>query len=169
MNLNKLGIVGLSVVTMMTPVSTVVLAEDPTPTPDAKNSNITYTIDSSYEWTIHSDLNLNNATSSKPVSGDVTVKTANIASNQNLTIAIKGSGTDGAFTMKDLNGTGTNEIAYSVNGGNVTTGSTILTVTAGETMPKTVSLQFALASSDVKAGNYKGQVIYTATLNTTKD
>lgn len=169
MNLNKLGIVALSVVTMMTPVSTVVLAEDPTPTPDAKNSNITYTIDSSYEWQIHSDLNLNNATSSNPVSGDVTVTKANIASNQNLTIAIKGSGTDGAFTMKDLNGTGTNEIAYSVNGGNVTTGSTILTVTAGETMPKAVSLKFALASSDVKAGNYKGQVIYTATLNTTKD
>lgn len=169
MNLNKLGIVALSVVTMMTPVTTAALAEDPTPTPDAKNSNITYTIDSSYEWSIHSDLNLNNATASNPVSGDVTVTKANIASNQNLTIAIKGSGTDGAFTMKDLNGTGTNEIAYSVNGGNVTTGSTILTVTAGETMPKAVSLKFALASSDVKAGNYKGQVIYTATLNTTKD
>lgn len=157
MNLNKLGIVALSAVTMMSPLTTIISADD-------KSSNITYTIDSTYEWTIHSNLSLNDGSTT----GEVKVNSANIATTDTLVITVKGNGTDNAFTMKDQNGTGSNVISYTVKNGEtfVTTGGTVLTLTSSETAPKTTTLTFALASSNVKAGNYKGTVTYTATLNT---
>ena len=161
MNLNKLGVVALSAVTMMSPLTTNILAASG----DGTNStDITYTVDSSYTWTIHSAISLNSATTT----GDVSVTQANVAADKEIVIKVKGSGTDGAFTMKDKNGAGSNEISYNVQNGNqaVQVNDTVLTFGTTDTATKTTTLTFALASTNVKAGNYKGTVTYTATLNT---
>lgn len=161
MNLNKLGIVALSAVTMMSPLTTNILA---TAGDGTNSTDITYTVDSSYTWTIHSAISLNSATTT----GDVSVTQANVAADKEIVIKVKGSGTDGAFTMKDKDGTGSNEITYNVQNGNqaVQVNGTVLTFGTNDTATKTTRLTFALASSNVKAGNYKGTVTYTATLNT---
>ena len=161
MNLNKLGIITLSAVTLMSPVTTTILAASG----DGDSStDITYTVDSSYTWTIHSAINLNSSTTT----GNVSVTQANVAADKEIVIKVKGSGTDDAFTMKDKNGVGSNEISYNVKNGNeaVQVNGTVLTFGTNDTAPKTTTLSFALVSSGVKAGNYKGTLTYTATLNT---
>lgn len=161
MNLNKLGIIALSAVTLMSPVTTTILATSG----DGNNStDITYTVDSSYTWTIHSAISLNSSTTT----GDVSVTQANVAADKEIVIKVKGSGTDGAFAMKDKNGAGSNEISYNVKNGNeaVQVNGTVLTFGTNDTAPKTTTLTFALDSSNIKAGNYKGTLTYTATLNT---
>ena len=161
MNLNKLGIIALSAVTLMSPVTTTILATSG----DGNNStDITYTVDSSYTWTIHSAISLNSSTTT----GDVSVTLANVAADKEIVIKVKGSGTDGAFTMKDKDGNGSNEISYDVQNGNeaVQVNGTVLTFGTNDTAPKTTTLSFVLRSLNIKAGNYKGTLTYTATLNT---
>ena len=161
MNLNKLGIITLSAVTLMSPVTTTILAASG----DGDSStDITYTVDSSYTWTIHSAINLNSSTTT----GNVSVTQANVAADKEIVIKVKGSGTDDAFTMKDKNGLGSNEISYNVQKDNqaVRVNDTVLTFDTNDTATKTTTLTFALGSSGVKAGNYKGTLTYTATLNT---
>lgn len=161
MNLNKLGIIALSAVTLMSPVTTTILATSG----DGNNSTeITYTVDSSYTWTIHSAINLNSSTTT----GNVSVTQANVATDKEIVIKVKGSGTDGAFRMKDKDGNGSNEISYNVQNGNETVqvNGTVLTFDTNDTATKTTALTFALGSSNIKAGNYKGTLTYTATLNT---
>lgn len=161
MNLNKLGIITLSAVTLMSPVTTTILAASG----DGDSStDITYTVDSSYTWTIHSAINLNSSTTT----GNVSVTQANVAADKEIVIKVKGSGTDDAFTMKDKNGLGSNEISYNVQKDNqaVRVNDTVLTFDTNDTATKTTTLTFALGSSNIKAGNYKGTLTYTATLNT---
>ena len=161
MNLNKLGIITLSAVTLMSPLTTTILATSG----DGNNStDITYTVDSSYIWTIHSAISLNSSTTT----GNVSVTQANVAADKEIVIKVKGSGTDGAFTMKDKDGNGSNEISYDVQNGNeaVQVNGTVLTFGTNDTAPKTTTLSFVLRSLNIKAGNYKGTLTYTATLNT---
>ena len=70
--------------------------------------------------------------------------------------------------MKDKDGNGSNEISYDVQNGNeaVQVNGTVLTFDTNDTATKTTTLTFALVSSNIKAGNYKGTLTYTATLNT---
>lgn len=161
MNLNKLGIITLSAVTLMSPVTTTILA---TSGDGDSSTDITYTVDSSYTWTIHSAISLNSSTTT----GNVSVTQANVAADKEIVIKVKGSGTDGAFTMKDKDGNGSNEISYNVQNGNeaVQVNGTVLTFDTNDTATKTTTLSFALGSSNIKAGNYKGTLTYTATLNT---
>lgn len=159
MNLNKLVIVGMSAIMMGTSVSAV-LAEGSTPVP-SQSTTVSYTVDSTYTWTIHSDLNLTSGSQN----GAVTVNSANIANAKQLQISIKGNGTDGAFTMKTKQG---NTLNYTVKIGDnsVNPGANVITLDSGiHSVATTETLTFAAGSTDgLQAGSYQGTVTYTARL-----
>ncbi len=159
MNLNKLAIIGMSAIMMGTSMSTV-LAEDPTPTADTRDTTVTYKVDSSYTWTIHSSINLTSGSQT----GDVTVNSANIENGKKLNISIKGNGENEAFTMKSKG----NILTYTVKKGvdNVNANDTILSLNPGVyKTATTATLTFTAGSTtDLQAGSYQGKVTYTATL-----
>ena len=136
---------------------------------DEKSTTVSYEVEQSYEWSIHSAIDFgSNAGVNQTVS-----KTRNVVSvienvipvGGHLNISVSGDGTDGAFVISD--GQGTN-LEYSVYKGtnSLVTGENVLSVEAG-TNTDSVSLDFVLDTGDNEsemAGDYSGTVTYTATV-----
>lgn len=163
MNMKKMGIMALSATMLIGCLNISVFADDT----KTATTTVTYSQDSSFEWTVPSGSDGNAINLSKGAqSGDVTVKNVNIADYEKLVITAKGSGTNGAFTMQTVSGS--SELAYTVKNGDTTINpeDTILTYEGGTdtTGTKSVTLTFAVADTSSAAGSYGGTVTYTASI-----
>lgn len=133
---------------------------------DTQSTELTFEVGESYTWTIHNAIDFGTSTgTNKQIvigSNPVSVTKCVLADGNSLKISIAGSGTDGAFTIKN----GSTELSYTVSGstgGNIATGGNVISIASGEDV-KTENLTFTLSTaSDVEvAGTYKGTVTYTA-------
>ena len=138
---------------------------------DEKSTTVSYEVEQSYEWSIHSAIDFgSNAGVNQTVekTGNVVSVTENvIETGKTLNISVAGSGTDGAFTIENKSRTAT--LNYHVLDGSTekATGSTVLSVEAGtKTGSKdlTFKLDTSTGTSEV-AGNYSGTVTYIATID----
>lgn len=137
--------------------------------PSTKDVNLKYQVDESYEWSIHPAIDFGknagvNTTVSK--TGNVVKVTKNVLhEGAKLKIVVKGSGTDGAFSINN----GKKEVLnYAINDGAnaLAVGGEVLVVPAG-TNEGNKSLEFKLSTakraSEI-AGAYTGTVTYTASI-----
>ena len=93
-----------------------------------------------------------------------------IAEGKKLQITAKGSGTEGAFTIKSKDGNGSKELTYTIKvdsaAGAISAGASVLDVPAG-TNTKDAKLTFTLSTTEdaaETAGSYQGTVTYTASV-----
>lgn len=157
--------------------STSVFAESVNPAaPDTQSTTLNYRVGSHYTWKIHTDIDFGNDKGIKTtVDGKVTdgsdqkVKVTEnvIEEGQKLHITAAGSGTDGAFSIK--NGEhGTEVLPYAVKSGEnaVEVNGTVLDVNAGTNTGET-KMGFALSTTTKAAevaGNYTGKITYTSSI-----
>lgn len=143
-----------------------VLAEQ-TATDSEKDTTLEYTVDESYEWAIHPAIDFgDNAGVGQHVakeSNKVEVTKNVLREGKKLHITVKGSGTDGAFSID--NG-GTEVLSYAINDGaaDLAVDGTVLDVESG-TNTGSKDLKFTLATTSKTAevaGEYTGSVTYTA-------
>lgn len=131
-------------------------------------TDVKYAVTESYEWTIHSEIDFGeNAGVNKSVekTGNTVSVTKNIIPDgTKLQITVAGSGTDGAFEIKN----GSTPLTYTVKKGDngISSGGSVLDVSAG-TNAADAALTFTLSTTTKGAevaGDYKGTVTYTATV-----
>lgn len=156
-------------------------ATDTTSAEKTRSTTVVYAVTASYEWTIHSEVDLGTTSTSK---NDLEVKVTKnvIPEGKVLKITVAGQGTNGAFEIKnqvpDGGGTKDGKITrtYTVksdegesgktsNKTNVEAKGTVMVVPSA-TNEKTAKLDFELvdntATVTATAGSYKGTVTYTA-------
>ena len=166
----KLFAVGASALMLASQVGGVVaLAAD-----DTKSATLTYEVDETYTWSIHSTVNFNsNAGVNKTVVRDsnaVAVSKCVLAEGHVLHISVKGNGTSNAFTIKNGDG-GTEILSYTVVSSAIgtnalTAGADVLTNASGQANQST-SMTFTLTTTNKAqevAGTYSGTVTYTAAI-----
>ena len=164
----KLFAVGASALMLASQVGGVVaLAAD-----DTKSTNLTYKVDETYTWSIHSAVDFDsNAGVNKTVVRDsnaVAVTKCVLAEGHVLHISVKGNGTSNAFTI--TNG-GTEILSYTVVSSAIgtnalTAGADVLTNASGAANQST-NMTFTLATTSKAqevAGTYSGTVTYTAAI-----
>lgn len=155
---------GLSALMMMSSITSVFAAE-----PDSKTTTLNYEVSSRYDWMIHSTIDFGeDAGANKTVDrtgNQVKVLKNVIPEGKYLNISVKGSGANDAFTVD--NG-GSEVLTYDVSDDNGAVGvnKNVLSVPAG-TNTATQNMNFKLntkkGSAEI-AGQYKGQVIYNASV-----
>ena len=155
---------GLSALMMMSSITAVFAAE-----PDSKTTTLNYEVSSRYDWMIHSTIDFGeDAGANKTVDrtgNQVKVLKNVIPEGKYLNISVKGSGANDAFTVD--NG-GSEVLTYDVSDDNGAVGvnKNVLSVPAG-TNTATQNMNFKLntkkGSAEI-AGQYKGQVIYNASV-----
>lgn len=167
MNLTKTKKVvatGLSALMMMSSTTPVFAAET-----GNKSANLNYQVSSEYEWIIHSAIDFGADTGvNKTVDrtgNQVKVLKNVIPEGKYLNISVKGSGANDAFTVD--NG-GSEVLNYDVSDDNGAVGvnGNVLSVPAG-TNTATRNMGFKLNTTKKSAevaGQYKGQVIYNASV-----
>lgn len=152
--MKKLLTVMLSVL-MLLVTSVSVFAED------TKDTNLTYTVTESYEWTQPSAITFTTESSGTTQTGNLQVTKCIIANGKVLNIYAKGSGTSAAFTITD----GSDALTYTLKAGDtsVATGGKALTLAAGANLTTlgTVTITFDL--TDANAGKKAGTFIGTCT------
>ena len=160
----KVVAAGLSALMMMSSTTSVFAAE----TGD-KSANLNYQVSSSYDWIIHSAIDFGaDAGVGKTVDrtgNQVKVLKNIIPEGKYLNISVKGSGTNDAFT---INNGGSEVLNYDVSDDNGAVGvnGNVLSVPAG-TNTATQNMGFKLNTTKKPAevaGQYKGQVIYNASV-----
>ena len=138
-------------------------AQDTTVSTDVK-----YAVTEGYTWSIHSEINFGNDVGvNKTVekTGNTVSVTKNIIPDgKTLKITVKGSGTDGAYEIKN----GSTALTYTIKAGEteITTGGDVLNVAAG-TNTGSKDLTFTLSTTTGTAevaGSYAGTVTYTASI-----
>ena len=144
--------------------------------PDTQSTTLNYRVGSHYQWEIHTDIDFDHDKGvNKTVDGKVTdgsdqkVKVTEnvIEEGKKLHITAAGSGTDGAFSIK--NGEhGTEVLPYAVKSGEnaVKVNGTVLDVNAGTNTGETkmgFQLSTTTKSAEV-AGNYTGQITYSSSV-----
>lgn len=167
MNLTKTKKVvaaGLSALMMMSSTTSVFAAES-----GDKSTTLNYQVSPSYDWIIHSSIDFGaDAGVGKTVDrtgNQVKVLKNVIPEGKYLNISVKGSGANDAFTID--NG-GSEVLNYDVSDDNGTVGvnGNVLSVPAG-TNTATQNMNFKLNTTKKSAevaGQYKGQVIYNASV-----
>lgn len=160
----KVMAIGLSILAMITNSLPVCAAE-----PDNKTTTLTYQVNSSYDWTIHSSIDFGaDAGTNKTVDrtgNQVKVLKNVIPEGKYLNISVKGSGVNDAFTVD--NG-GSEVLNYDVSDDNGAVGvnGNVLSVPAG-TNTATQNMGFKLNTTKKSAevaGQYNGRVIYNASV-----
>lgn len=160
----KVVVAGLSALMMMTSTTSVFAAES-----GDKSTTLNYQVSSSYDWIIHSAIDFGaDAGVGKTVDrtgNQVKVLKNVIPEGKYLNISVKGSGTNDAFTVD--NG-GSEVLNYDVSDDNGAVGvnGNVLSVPAG-TNTATQNMNFKLNTTKKSAevaGQYKGQVIYNASV-----
>lgn len=169
MNFKKLGIITLSTVMMMTPFSTIVLADDTTKTSD---TTVKYTqADSgSWEWTVPagsgeaSVIDLSNGAKK----GTLKISSANIPSDKKIDVTAAGQGTNGEFIMTKTNDSSKTydfSLSYGDDNKPVTPKETVLLSYAStDTGEKSTTITFTPGAKKPSVGEYSGKVTFTATL-----
>lgn len=160
----KVVAAGLSALMMMSSITSVFAAE-----PDSKTTTLNYEVSSRYDWMIHSTIDFGaDAGTNQTVDrngNQVKVLKSVIPEGKFLNISVKGSGANDAFTVD--NG-GSEVLNYDVSDDNGAVGvnENVLSVPAG-TNTAVQNMNFKLntkkGSAEV-AGQYKGQVIYNASV-----
>lgn len=154
--------VGLSVLAMLTNSLSVFAAE-----PDNKTTTLTYQVNSSYDWTIHSSIDFGaDAGPNQTVdrnSNQVKVLKNVIPAGKRLRIKVKGTGENNAFALS--NGK-TQTLPYDVSddNGSVGVNGSVLNVPAGvntATQNMNFKLHTKTGSAEV-AGSYDGNVVYNS-------
>lgn len=145
--------------------------EDPT----TKNTTLNYNVTEVYEWEIHTDIDFgrDKGVNKTDVNGVVTdgsdqkVKVTKnvIGEGSKLRITAHGSGTGGAFSIKNGND-GTEVLSYAVKSGTnaVNVDGTVLDVNAGTNTGET-KMDFKLSTTTKEAevaGNYTGTITYNS-------
>lgn len=160
----KIIAAGLSALMMMTSTTSVFAAES-----GDKSTTLNYQVSSSYDWIIHSSIDFGaDAGVGKTVDrtgNQVKVLKNVIPEGKYLNISVKGSGANDAFTVD--NG-GSEVLNYDVSDDNGAVGvnGNVLSVPAG-TNTATQNMNFKLNTTKKSAevaGQYKGQVIYNASV-----
>lgn len=160
----KVVAAGLSALMMMSSTTSVFATE-----PDNKTTTLTYQVNLSYDWTIHSSIDFGaNAGVGKTVDrtgNQVKVLKNVIPEGKYLNISVKGSGANDAFTID--NG-GSEVLNYDVSDDNGAVGvnGNVLSVPAG-TNTATQNMNFKLNTTKKSAevaGQYTGRVIYNASV-----
>lgn len=136
---------------------------------DSKSTEVKYQVEEAYEWSIHPEINFGkNAGSNTSVqsSGNLIKVTKNVVTEDHkLRITVSGSGKDNVFSISN----GKSEILnYTVNNGSkdLNPGDSVIELDAG-TNDGIASLSFTLNTTKKAAevaGNYSGQVTYTASI-----
>ena len=154
--------VGLSILAMMSNSLSLFAAE-----PDNKTTTLTYQVNSSYDWTIHSSIDFGaDAGANQTVDrngNQVKVLKNVIPAGKRLRIKVKGTGENNAFTIS--NGK-TQTLPYDVSddNGSVGVNGSVLNVPAGvntATQNMNFKLHTKTGSAEV-AGSYNGNVVYNA-------
>lgn len=154
--------VGLSILAMMTNNLSVFAAE-----PDNKTTTLTYQVNSSYDWTIHSSIDFGtDAGANQTVDrngNQVKVLKNVIPAGKRLRIKVKGTGENNAFALS--NGK-TQTLPYDVSddNGSVGVNGSVLNVPAGvntATQNMNFKLHTKTGSAEV-AGSYDGNVVYNS-------
>ena len=160
----KVVAAGLSALMMMSSITSVFAAES-----GDKSTTLNYQVSSSYDWIIHSSIDFGaDAGVGKTVDrtgNQVKVLKNVIPEGKYLNISVKGSGANDAFTVS--NG-GSEVLNYDVSDDNGAVGvnGNVLSVPAG-TNTATQNMGFKLNTTKKSAevaGQYKGQVIYNASV-----
>ena len=160
----KVVAAGLSALMMMTSTTSVFAAES-----GDKSTTLNYQVSPSYDWIIHSSIDFGaDAGPNKTVErtgNQVKVLKNVIPEGKYLNISVKGSGANDAFTVD--NG-GSEVLNYDVSDDNGAVGvnGNVLSVPAG-TNTATQNMNFKLNTTKKSAevaGQYKGQVIYNASV-----
>ena len=139
-----------------------------------RQTTVTYTIGSSYEWTIHDSVDLTNETNHKKVDQQVKVVHSVIPEDKKLQITVAGQGDNKEFEIKSESNTGSTVRTYTVESDQGTTTKTkinpndtktpVLEVGAGVDT-KIAKVDFKLdnqtTASEI-ASTYVGNVTYTA-------
>ena len=139
-----------------------------TNTTQEKSTEVSYAIEESYEWTIHSAIDFGTDINNKTVSkgNRVNVSKNVLMKGNKLVIKVKGSGTNNAFTISNGNG---ETLSYTVGDGSKTfnANDVILELQAG-TNEGYKDLEFKLNTNNKSkyAGAYTGTVSYTAEILT---
>lgn len=136
--------------------------------PDTKQTQVEYEVTQGYEWTIHSDIDFgkDKGVSATVEKGNniVSVSKNIIPDGKTLKITVKGSGTDGAYEIK--NGNTTLNYKIKVGESEIATGGDVMNVGAG-TNSASKDLTFVLTTGNGTAevaGSYTGTVTYTASI-----
>lgn len=154
--------VGLSILAMITNSLSVFAAE-----PDNKTTTLTYQVNSSYDWTIHSSIDFGaDAGANQTVDrngNQVKVLKNVIPAGKRLRIKVKGTGENNAFALS--NGK-TQTLPYDVSddNGSVGVNGSVLSVPAGvntATQNMNFKLHTKTGSAEV-AGSYDGNVVYNS-------
>lgn len=154
--------VGLSILAMMSNSLSVFAAE-----PDNKTTTLTYQVNSSYDWTIHSSIDFGaDAGANQTIdrnSNQVKVLKNVIPAGKRLRIKVKGTGKNNAFALS--NGK-TQTLPYDVSddNGSVGVNGSVLNVPAGvntATQNMNFKLHTKTGSAEV-AGSYDGNVVYNS-------
>lgn len=140
-----------------------------------KSTTLNYNVTEVYEWEIHTDIDFgrDKGVNKTDVNGAVTdgsdqkVKVTKnvIEEGSTLRIAAHGSGTDGAFSIKNGDH-GTEVLGYAVKSGTNAVGvnGTVLEVDAGTNTGET-KMDFKLSTTTKAAevaGQYKGTITYNS-------
>ncbi len=164
MNKNKIFALGATALTLAGSMGgvTALAADDITKTTEVK-----YQVEESYEWSIHTEIDFGKNAGSKTTvakADNAVAVTKNVLLEGNkLKITVKGSGTNGAFS---INNGKTEVLKYAINDGaaDLAVDGTVLEVNAG-TNTGSKALKFTLSTADRDseiAGSYTGTVTYTA-------
>lgn len=181
MKLKNLLASAIAACAMSMPMVTSVMAAEPVNSdhaaPTTQSTNLKYVVGSHYKWSIHTDIDFGHDKGIKKtdVDGAVTdgsdqkVKVLEnvIEEGKKLHITAAGSGTDGAFSVKN-GASGTEVLTYAVKSGEnaVAANGAVLDVVAGENAgetPMTFTLSTTKNSAE-KAGTYTGTITYSASV-----
>lgn len=142
-----------------------------------KSTTLNYNVTKVYEWEIHTDISFGEdaGVNKTDVNGAVTdgsdqkVKVTKnvIGEGEKLHITAAGSGTGGAFSIKNGD-SGTEVLGYAVKSGTnaVDVNGTVLDVNAG-TNEGSTKMDFKLSTTTKAAevaGNYTGTITYTSSI-----
>lgn len=148
-------------------------------------TTVKYAVTEGYTWSVPSEIDFSkdggaesktvNGTATNNEESKVSVSKNVITEGKKLKITAKGSGSNGAFTIKNItdaqNSTyGSEELTYTIKVGESQTAlvadGEVLTVAAG-TNTANAALAFTLTTTNKSAevaGNYSGTVTYTASI-----
>ncbi len=149
-------------VAMMSGAAGLTALASSTTTDKSQSAKVTYDIEMGFDWSIHSDVKLQD--NMKVTGGTVAVNKNTIPYGEYIQISASGSGTDGAFTIKDSNGTGNKSLSYNVyvddSETKLVSGGQVLKVDAGKTGSTTMYFELGSHDEDT-SGSYSGTITYT--------
>ena len=167
MNKNKFLAMSAAAVMVASAGAMPVMAEGSDPS--SKSADVKYNVTECYEWNIHPEIDFGenagiNQTVSK-AANKVAVTENVLHEGAKLHITVRGSGTDGAFSI--TNGK-TEVLSYAINNGaeDLAIDGTVLDVPAGTNVGDK-DLEFKLSTTTKAAevaGSYTGTVSYTAAI-----